>query len=206
MNRRFIAVAAGLGASIAIASAQSFTVATFADPSGTAANPVFTFTPSSGGQPTGTTGTLSGGWTAAGLNLQTPGIAAPDFANAKFALTNTQGGGLAINNGVAGAGQIVFTTSANAAIMTINFQSATYSPFGLGGATLLGNGVTFSGPQVPSGLTNGSFAFSFANQTVGSNLLTMTASFTSSAAPESGTMAALGLGAVALIRRRRNRK
>lgn len=206
MNRRFVAVVAGLGASIAIASAQSFTVATFADPSGSSANPVFTFTPTGGGQPTGNTGVLSGGWTSTGLNLQTPGIPAPDFVNAKFVLTNSQGGGLSITNGVAGAGQIVFTTSANAAIMTVSFQSASYSPFGLGGATLLGNGVTFSGPQVPSGLTNGSFAFSFANQTVGSNLLTMTSSFTSSAAPEPGTIAALGIGAAALIRRRRNRK
>jgi hypothetical protein len=73
----------------------------------------------------------------------------------------------------------------------------------VGGSSLFGNGVTFSGPLVPSGLSQETFNFSFANFVQNANGATATAAFTSSAVPEPASIAAIGLGLAAMIRRRR---
>jgi hypothetical protein len=204
-----IFVGAGLLGLSLSAMAQSRTMATFADPATTATN-MFTFTaPQSSAGPLGDTGSLVGSWNANGLTLQTPGLNGGTYANARLVVDNGSGGAISVNNGNTGTGQIRLyngAVSPSNLLFTISFQNARYNPVSFGAASLLGNGVVFSGPIVPAGLTNASFAFSFSNQVVSGNSLNMTASFTSSAVPEPASLAALGLGAMALIRRRRASK
>ena len=176
--------------------ASAFTLITFADPSSGPANPLFNF---SGG--IGNTGQLTGGWMTTGLFLQTPGLGAPDFVDAKFTVRDP----INVVNGLAGAGNIDFFDSTNNPLFTISFSSASYNVTSFGGAELVGNDINFSGPIIPGGLDQFAFAFAFANQTLVGNELQMTSSFTSSAVPEPATMTALGLGLAAVVARRRRK-
>lgn len=186
-----LTLALGLGA--AVASSQAFTMATFADPALDGSTPLFTITNTD----------ISGGWSGTGLLLQTPGWAAPDYADAKFSMASVPITPIVAGFWSTGAGQIDFTDSMNNVVFTITFQSGFLSLNGVGGSDLFGNNVTFSGPGVPVGLTEETFNFSFANFRPTADGATVTASFTSSAVPEPATLGALGIGLAALLRRRR---
>ncbi len=187
-----LAVAAVAGS----ASAQSFTFATFADPSTGAVPPMFVY------DSTGP-GSLNAAWGQPGLTLQTPGSAAPDYSNVSFVmstLVQTGPGPFATFSG----GNIQFFDSSNTMIFRIDFSSAFLSgPLGFGAADLIGNNVVFSGPIVGSPLVQESFSFSFANQVATGNGFTATAAFTSSAAPTPGALALVGIGGLVAGRRRR---
>jgi hypothetical protein len=72
------------------ASAQNFTVARFDDPSPNGAIPIFSLEGN----------IFSGAWHEPGLLLQTPGLPAPDIANAHFSMTPiTVGAGGATTGG-----------------------------------------------------------------------------------------------------------
>lgn len=187
---------------LAAASQASFTVATFADPSGSGSNPLFTFN--------GVSNQLAGAWTGTGLTLETPGfIGGGSTPNVKFIMNPVSL--VPIVAGVyyaAGPGSVVFyTTVPTSPIFTVTFDGGTLlNPFSFGGSTFQGNNVQFTGPNVPSGLSGQQFAFSFANPVNTGTGWTYTASFTSSAVPEPATMFALVAGVGLLAARRRRSK
>lgn len=187
-----LAVAAVAGS----ASAQTFTFATFADPSSGPVPPMFVYDNSG-------PGTLNAAWGQPGLTLQTPGSAAPDYSNVTFAmstLVQTSALPFATFTG----GNIQFFDSSSTMIFRIDFSSAYLSgPLGFGAADLIGNNVVFSGPLVGSPLSQESFSFSFANQVATANGYTATAAFTSSAAPTPGALALVGISGLVAARRRR---
>lgn len=174
-------------------SSQAFTWATFADPALDETTPLFTVSASS----------ITGGWNGSGLLLQTPGWAAPDYADAQFSMAPVAISLVVPGFYTLGAGQIDFADNVGNPVFTINFASGFLSPNGVGGSDLFSNNVSFSGPGVPVGLTQETFNFSFANIVPTADGFTATASFTSSAVPEPATLAALGIGLAALLRRRR---
>lgn len=194
-----ICVGAAIGAIALSACAQADTIATFADPSPGGDQPVFTFSS------TGGTGQLSGGWSTTGLLLETPGLAIADVPNAHFIMPAVNG---TLNSGSTwdlGAGSVTFADSADAVLFTITFDSAVLtSPSQFGGSDFASNNVSISGPAVTVPLTNEAFAFSFANPVGTLENYTVTSAFTSSAdlVPEPASLALLGLGAAALLRRR----
>ncbi len=174
----------------AAVSSQAFTVATFSDPS-TGTPSLFNVTNTA----------ISGGWLGSGLTLQlVPNSTA--YNNVTF----TMGPVVRVGAFGLGAGSIVFNDSSSNPLLTINFTSGSImTPFFFGASTANLDNVTFSSPQFSTaGYTNEQFAFSFANQKGRNGDYSYTASFTSSAeaVPEPASMAVLGLGAVALIRRR----
>jgi hypothetical protein len=147
-----------LGSAVAAMADNSVTFATFADPSGSAHNPVFVH--DRGAK------TLSGAWGNAGLTLIAPGaVGAPTVTNAKFntttlALTQVIPGLFAT-----GPGSISFSDSSNNPLFTISFDSATFvEGLGAGASTLRGQNITLSGPLVPPGTTMTQFNFALANQ------------------------------------------
>lgn len=176
------------------------TIATFADPSPSGATPLFTFTSAAGA------GTLTGGWNALGLTLQTPGLAAPDFSDAQFTMPPVAATG-GIGVWALGPGSVNFFDSSSAPLFTITFSSGTLtSPVGTGASDFVGDNVVFSGPIIPAGvLVNEAFAFSFANPRGTIENYTVTSAFTSSAdrIPEPSSLALLALGSVVTLLRRR---
>ncbi|MBX7135264.1 MAG: PEP-CTERM sorting domain-containing protein [Fimbriimonadaceae bacterium] len=193
MNKSIRIAFAGtlLGAAVA---SQAFTMATFADPAIDGSTPLFSLTGSS----------ITGGWSGTGLLLQTPGWAAPDYADAKFTMAPVALTPVAPGFWNAGNGQIDFTDSSNNLVLRITFDSGFVSVNGAGASDLFSNNVVFSGPGVPV-VTDETFNFSFANFQPNANGVTATAAFTSSAVPEPASIAAIGLGLAAVIRRRRKR-
>ena len=90
-----------------------------------------------------------------------------------------------------------------AGIAAISFSGGTLtSPSTFGASDFVGQNVVFSGPIIPAGLSQESFAFSFANPVGTIEDYTVTAAFTSSAVPEPASIALLALGALVAIRRR----
>lgn len=194
-NRRLICAALGFGFGGYLAAGD--TIATFADPAANGSTPLFAFVSGPPGS-----GSLSGGWTGVGLNLLTPGLAAPDFANARFLMNPVSASGSG-NNWALGAGSINFSDSGGNALFSIQFNSGQLTtPNGFGASDFIGQGVTFSGPIIPGGLTDETFAFSFANQVGTPENYTATAAFTSSAVPEPVSMILLAVGGMLALRRR----
>ncbi|MGD0785305.1 MAG: PEP-CTERM sorting domain-containing protein [Sedimentisphaerales bacterium] len=191
----------------------SSTIATFADPSISSSNPLFTVD--------FTALTLNGRWSddQTGLTLQVPYNGHPFFSNAWFETS----GAISLTQIVpslpyynAGAGVINFYkdgTSTNPLIV-ISFDSGFVSPYGFGANEVLftAANVSITGSEITDTLSQEQFSFSFANVTPSSSIgttandtgFTATASFTSSATvPEPTTICLLGFGALSLIRRKK---
>lgn len=189
-----------LSASVVVACAsgvQADTIATFADPALNGSTPLFSFN--------GGASTLSGSWAGLGLTLQTPGLAAPDFTDVTFTMAATGVTG-SLPFASIGAGSIDFFDNTASPIMTISWDNASLTSFGFGASQFAAQNVAFSGPAVPGGFTDESFAFSFANLVVSptGGDWSATASFTSSATiPAPGAIALLGMGGLVAGRRRR---
>jgi hypothetical protein len=180
--------------------ANAGTIASFADPTGHPASPMFTFNTN--------TNLLTGSYTGTGLTLKTPGfLGGGEVSDVKFEMSSVNLTPILPGSIYgAGAGVITFyTSSITNPLFTVNFGGGTLvNPFSFGASELIGQSVSFSGPNVPAGLSGEQFSFAFANAAdVAPGVRTYTASFTSSAVPEPGTMAALGLGVAALLRRRK---
>ena len=180
----------------------SFTVATFADPSATSANPLFTVDLAAN--------TITGGWadSKTGLDLYIPGSGTFTDAFFTFASTYT---GLA-SGGVTGGGTIKFfkdnQDTTTAPLIQIDFAKGYVNPYGLGAIDeFFADGVVITGTEVSGTLSDESFSFSFANQKSingnWNNGFTATAAFTSSAIPEPATMAIFGIGAMLMLRLRK---
>jgi hypothetical protein len=195
-----------------VGSAFGETVATFADPSGNANDPLFNVN--------WTTQVITGGWAdgKGGLLLQVP------LMDASYKDTWFQMDQLAITSvqeffgqkfGQTGAGHIRFYapgTTTNP-LLQIDFLSGVMGRQFLSAEELDVSNVTITGSAIPYALSFEQFSFSFANVTnflnptgfasVPNDGFTSTASFTSSAVvPEPATLALLGIGGAALLRRR----
>lgn len=172
------------------------TIATFADPSPDGSQPLFAFSSS------GAAGTLSGSWTSTGMLLQTPGLAAPDFPNARFVMAPVAATGGPVL-WTLGSGRIRLQNSSGVDQMFIDFNGGTLTtPVGFGGSDFVGLNVTFSGPIITSPLSQEAFAFSFANPVGTPENYTVTASFTSSAIPEPASVLLVVIGGMVAVRRR----
>ena len=198
MRQHSLAIIAALAAAGFAACSQAATIVTFADPAMGPSTPLF--------EVNSNTGILTGSWTASGLTLQTPGLAAADLVDARFVMS-----AVALLSplpfATLGPGQIDFWDSANALQMTITFSGGLLSSsFGFGSSEFQGNNVTFSGPILGGTVLNQeAFAFSFANPSATQFGYQATASFTSSATivPAPAGLAALGMGCMGIARRRR---
>lgn len=191
-----LAAAAGLLVLVNTSAATTLTFATFADPSGTASNPLFTMTEA--------LDSVSASYSGTGLTLQVP-FTGDVFTDVTFNMPQVAVD--AVTGLTLAPGSIEFYQGANL-IMTINYRSARLTEFGFGArnrATDPDNvEIVYSGFPPSFELTEESFAFSFANYaTPAQGWVTTTASFTSSAIPEPATLVVLGIGFVAMLRRRR---
>jgi hypothetical protein len=172
------------------ASASAGTIATFADPAPDGSTPLFELA--------GTT--FTGGWTGSNLTLEVP-VTGNVWQNATFTMTPLTVTGI----GQLSSGTLEFHKSpadGGGLVLQIDFNAAFLAPFGFGASdTFVGQVVTFTGPGIPGGLSEETFAFSFANPVYTGNGFTYTASFTSSAVPEPSSLVLLGLGLVRVFRR-----
>ncbi len=176
---------------MASASATAGTIATFADPAPDGSTPLFELA--------GTA--FTGGWSDANLDLQMP-VTGNIWQDATFTMTPLT----VVGAGQLSSGTIEFHKSVadgGGLALQIDFSAAFLAPFGFGASDIfVGQTVTFSGPGIPSGLTEETFAFSFANPVYTGDGYTYTASFTSSAVPEPSSLLLLALGLVRVFRRR----
>ncbi|NOX59533.1 MAG: PEP-CTERM sorting domain-containing protein [Planctomycetes bacterium] len=183
-------VACGFAFAATPALAVPFTVATFADPATSSATPLFEMVGDK----------LSGGWSGAGLTLQTPGLPNIDYTDAKFTMTE-----ITVNmDETTTGGMVSFFASNDDPLFTITFASGEVNgDLGFGAADFVGNDVTITVPGFPFTLFDEAFSFSFANKVTTPNGFTVTAGFTSSATPEPASMTLIAIGAAFVLRRRR---
>ena len=197
---------------ISVNAEATFTVATFADPSGDSDNPLFRvdFRPAQM--------KLTGGWadTETGLILEIPcsGYTVENgnaFHDAWFEMTEV---GIINTFGDTGGGEINFyrngfTTNP---LLTITFESGYVDYHNFGADEFFGENVTISVIGITGTLSEERFSFSFINQayltgsTDWNDGFTATASFTSSAVPEPATICLLGFGVFSLVRRKKSAK
>jgi hypothetical protein len=222
MKKNLLIIALAMSVSVGFISANaagtplvSLTLATFADPSPNSSNYLFKvdFTQMK----------ITGGWAYAktGLTLEIPcsnytvenGNA---FQNAWFEMTEVDITSASNMFGQTGGGIINFYengTSTNPLVI-INFESGFISRYGLGADEIFeADNVTITGSEIPSPISDEQFSFGFANlaklpgHTNWTDGFTATAAFTSSAAvPEPATVCILGLGALSLISRKKQRR
>ncbi|MCU0316104.1 MAG: PEP-CTERM sorting domain-containing protein [Fimbriimonadaceae bacterium] len=192
MKKFFGLIALAVG-SMAVASAQTFTVATFDDPSAGATTQYFQFAPTTAGDVFGNTGVLFGQWGSMNLTLDVPafaalGLGSASYSNARFVMTDDANSNTALatanaisftggvqNAAAANTGWIRFFTGDGNPVGTSNelfrirFTGARYNVLSVGAAELIFTGpasdVSFwtPGNTQISGLRQESFAFSFAN-------------------------------------------
>ncbi len=175
-------------------------IAYFNDPSGLASDPFFTIDVGNG--------LVTGGWDDSrdGLDLYIPYSGAV-YYDAYFTMTDLAYVGN-LNGGFTSGGVIDFFDNGGVVpVLTFTFGSASVSPVSLGGVDLIfSDNVTISGSEIEIVLTDESFTFGFANQTLfpdGSGY-TSTSNFISSATvPEPATVGILGLGLAAVGSRRK---
>jgi len=193
------------------AMAESFTVASFSDPSQDSSNPLFTVDWNEQ--------TVSGNWLASGLNLRLgSALGGTVFENASFemddvAITDTFiiGGR---TYGETGAGQVIFyEDGSNDELLVFDFGSAVVSRYFMGADDFVAGNVQISGPAVPFTLSSEEFSFSFANVAgldggdIHEDGFTATASFTSSAIPEPTTLAIFATATVIFgLKRTKNKQ
>lgn len=209
MNTR-IAISAAILTAFATANAGSGAFVTFED----GGNTTFTRTPT-----TGNLGTLTASGTGFTLLLATAdplvkdSLTGIDFTSNGVLNYESTVGGDPESNAIFTPGSITFS-KLGIELFTINFDSATLDSDGFRGEASNGfDNVTFSGPLVTSRYTvTGSqgFGFGFANGTSlpnggfsYSSSFSASGDYTINAVPEPASMAALGIGALALLRRRR---
>jgi len=187
------------------AQAGSATVATFADPSGSADDPLFTVN--------WTNDTVNGGWadSKSGLDLQISLTGVP-FEDAWFEMdeiditSSVVFGGYTY--GETGEGEIRFYADGSTTdpLLRIYFETSFIATQFFGADDFVADNVTITGSAIPLALSYEQFSFSFANVTdlPDDSGFTATASFTSSAVPEPATLCLLGLGGL-FIRRKRSK-
>ncbi|MFH0982327.1 MAG: PEP-CTERM sorting domain-containing protein [Planctomycetota bacterium] len=199
--------------------ADTLTVATFADPSPSSMDPLFTVDLGADR----ITSTWGPGKTGLDLEVILTGITYPD---AYFTLSQDAAGlipGIRYVDNPPGSfygptrkGFIRFFAADDTPLMRIKFNAAFLTPGGVGADEIVSlNIVDIRGPALPgggAGLTDEGFGFAFANQVrlpgpdptdPGDDLLKATASFTSSAVPEPSMVTLFGFGLLTVARRRR---
>lgn len=193
MNTRTFVVSLAVLCVGAVAQAQSFTVATFSDPSNDPNSPLFT----------ATSADVVGSWLGTGLDLVIPETSTT-YNDVKMNMDSVSRTGTAL-----GSGMISFwDTDMNNPLFTIEFEEAVIlEPFFASASFIEGQDVTFGGSAIASlqPLSAEQFSFSFANPFAGQGFNTYTASMTSSAVPEPASMIALGLGVAALASRKKRK-
>jgi hypothetical protein len=203
MKTKFVSIILLMFAIIGIVSIDAkatFTVATFADPSGISANPLFEI------DFIGTT--LNGGWSDAetGLHLDIP-YSGNNFIDAWFEMTEV---GILDSFGNTGGGEINFYANGVSInpLLVINFENGYISRFNFGDDEIfVAENVRITGSEITGTLSEREFSFSFANlaHLEGSqdwnDGFTATAAFTSSAIPEPETIYMLGMGVLSLVYR-----
>ena len=203
-----LAVATLLMVPVVPAMAQTFTVATFADPAPSGSTPLFTVDL--------TADRVYGGWSEPGLSLEVIPTGMT-YTDASFTLTDLGGNpGVSYTEpdftGPTGGGFVRFFDSIGDPLLWIEFDGAFLTPGSVAADELISlNVVDIRGDALPGGgtdLTDEAFGFAFANQQMlpGDTGFTATASFTSSAVPEPSVASLLGIGLMMVVGRRRRRQ